>query len=163
MERWPSWDFPPSSPVQLSNCSLAAGKPSCLPSFEFWQQKTWQGTFLSCKPRAFAGETDICGDTSDASGEEVVLSAQSSSTLDLTLSLETERFCYSVVLGTAVRGGRRRKCLGLVILVLIKSLLERFPNKRTSLVLAGRAGLALHFMLRQCKIESLPNDWLIKE
>lgn len=77
--------------------------------------------------------------------------------------LGEEWFYYSVVLGTAVRGGRRRKCLGLVILVLIKSLLERFPNKRTSLVLAGRAGLALHFMLRQCKIESLPNDWLIKE
>lgn len=53
--------------------------------------------------------------------------------------------------------------LGLIFLVLIKRLLKRFPDKRASLMPSGKAGLAFHFMLRQCKTKSLPNDCLIKE
>lgn len=57
----------------------------------------------------------------------------------------------------------RGKCLCLFFLFLIKCLLKTFLDKRASLMPSGKAGLAFHFTLRQCKTKSLPNDCPIKE
>ena len=77
------------------------------------------------------------------------------------LGLSSERFCYPAE-GQCwrVAGGT---CLGLIFLVLISRILERFLDKRASLTVSGKAGSAFHFMLRQCKTKSLPDDCLIKE